>query len=168
MYLWAIDLNLFSGTGRIWSGLGGGAWYIREVIKLFIEKCAEKKEWIINIIAMIAKSIFREGILRILATCGIIETSTCRTVSCVGVLLDIIQVVLVQRGYKVCVKAVGFYGNIAIAMLVFIRYTIFGLTWAIGAALVGLVIWKLGESTSYVLHLMLSNNNGGLPPPVGY
>ena len=58
------------------------------------------------------------------------------------ILLDIIQVALVQRGYKVCKKAVGFYGNIAMA--VFIRYIIIGLVRAIGAALVGLVIWYLG------------------------
>ena len=118
-----------------------------------------------DLIEITIKCIVRDGILYVLAMCGIIETSTFTRISNVGILFDGIQVVVVRSGYKKCGKSIGFYGNIAVAMAVFTRYTIIGLAWAIALALVGFVIYNLGESTSNVLFVMLSNvpnNNRGL------
>ena len=145
-----------------WSGL---LQFITEVKELFIEKCAQKKELISDLIEITIKCLVRDGILYVLAMCGIIETSTHRIVSCIGILFDGIQVIVVRSGYKRCGKRIGFYGNIAVAIAVFDRYTIIGLAWAIALALVGFVIYNLGESTSNSLFVMLSNvpnNNRGL------
>lgn len=157
-YLRAVGLGLLLiSVGKIfWSGL---LRYITEVKELFIEKCAQKKELISDLTEITIKCIVRDGILYVLAMCGIIETSTCTRISSIGILFDGIQVVVVRSGYKMCGK------NIAVAVAVFDRYTIIGLAWAIALALVGFVTYKLGESTSNVFFVMLSNvpnNNRGL------